>query len=263
MELRGKVALITGASSGFGRSMAGIMAQAGAAIVLVARNGAALDEAVAEISAKGGEAIAAIADVGDRAALDAAVASALARFGRIDILVNNAGVGYFGPIETMSPADFDRVLRTNLYGLVNATQAAMAALKQSRGMIVNVSSGLSHRALPFLAAYAGTKAMVNALSDGLRLEVAPYGIRVLTYCPPAADSGFNERSIKGAGMSMRAGGGMRMATTEGVAARMVAAIRAEKRQSGSAGFRAMSFFMPRLMDRMFSGMVRQYGPPGP
>ncbi|MEI6874578.1 MAG: hypothetical protein WCL50_05540, partial [Spirochaetota bacterium] len=95
-----------------------------------------------------------------------------------------------------------------------------------------------------------------------RLEVAPYGIRVLTYCPPAADSGFNERSIKGTGMEMREGGGMRMAKTEEVAAKMVAAIRAEKRQAGSAAFRAMGFFMPRLMDRMFSGMVRHYSPSG-
>ena len=192
--------------------------------------------------------------------LDAAVASALARFGRIDVLVNNAGLGYFGPIETMSMADLDLIARTNVFGLVNATQAALAALKASRGMVVNVSSGLAHRALPLLAAYAGTKAMVNAISDGLRLELAPYGIRVLNYCPPAADSGFGERSIKGPGMEPRRMGGMRMATSEAVAARIVAAMRSEKPRSGGGFLRFMNFFT-RALDRMFAKMARS-GVPG-
>lgn len=80
--------------------------------------------------------------------------------------------------------DFDTLVKTNLHGVLNVIHAALPALKKSRGIIVNVSSALSMRALPFLAAYAGTKSMLNALSDGMRLELAPYGIRVLTYCPP-------------------------------------------------------------------------------
>jgi short-subunit dehydrogenase len=259
MDFQGKVLLVTGASSGIGREVAALLAGRGAKLVLVARNGKALGELAAELGATGAEALPVVADVTDRLALDAAVAAAVARFGRIDILVNNAGLGYFGPVETMSMDDFDRLMKTNLYGLVNATQAAMAELKKSRGMIVNVSSGLALRALPYLAAYSGTKAMVNALSDGLRLEVAPYGIRVLTFCPPAADTGFNERSIKGPGMEKAALGGMRMAGTAKVAADMVKAMAAEKRQVGGAFMRVTNFWAPRLMDRMFAGMVRRIG----
>ncbi len=259
MEIKGSVAFVTGASSGFGADVARILAGMGGRVVLVARNLGALESLAAEIGSGGGEALAISADVRERASLDSALAAALARFGRIDILVNNAGLGYFGPIETMSMADFDTLARTNLYGLINATQALIPELRKSRGTIVNISSGLAWRALPLLTAYAGTKAMVNAISDGLRLELAPQGIKVLCYCPPAADSGFGERSLKGPGMEARGMGGMRMARSEDIAARIVAVIRAGRRQSGGGFLRVMNFFAPRLLDRMFAGMMRSFG----
>jgi NAD(P)-dependent dehydrogenase (short-subunit alcohol dehydrogenase family) len=259
VDIKGKVVFITGASSGFGRELARIASGMGASVVLAARKLEALEQLAGELGAKGGQALAVRADVCDRSSLDAAVEAALARFGRIDVLVNNAGLGFFGPIETMPMEDFDRVAKTNVYGLISATQAALPALKASRGMVVNVSSGLAHRALPFLSAYAGTKAMVNALSDGLRLELAPYGIRVLNYCPPAADSGFGERSIKGPGMAPGGMGGMRMARSEEVAAKIAAVIRSEKPRSGGASLRLMNFLAPGLMDRMFAGIVRKFG----
>jgi short-subunit dehydrogenase len=269
MEISGKVAFITGASSGIGRELARILICMGARVALVARSAKTLEDLAAELSMAGAEAPRAIhgngpkaalafpADVTDRSALDRAVSLTLSQLGRIDILVNNAGIGYFGPMETMAMGDFDRLLKTNLFGLVNATQAALPALKSSRGIIMNISSGLAMRALPFLTAYAGTKSMINAISDGMRLELAHYGIRVLCYCPPATDTGFDVKSIKGPGMEKVSFQGMKAEKTGKVAADIAKAIRTEKRLTGGGFFRVMNALMPKLLDRMFAGMAER------
>ena len=258
MKIEGSVCMITGASSGLGMHTARILADRGASTVLVARNIEALRRLAAQLEAAGRPALAVQADVRDREALDAAVAAGAKRFGRIDLLMNNAGVGYFGPVETMSTDDLRRVTETNVFGLVEATQATLPELKKSRGMIINISSGLAYRALPLLTAYAAGKAMVNAISDGLRLELAPYGIRVLNYCPPAADSGFDARTIAGPGMDLMPRDGMHMAASEDVAADIVKCIQRERPRAGSSGLQIMNFLAPRLMDRIFSGLVRSY-----
>jgi short-subunit dehydrogenase len=262
MDVNGKTVLITGASSGIGRALARILARRGARTALVARNGQALRDLAAEIEAAGANSMAAVADVTDRAAVDRAVLAAVARFGGIDILVNCAGLGYFGPIETMPMEHFDLVIRTNLHGTLNAIQACLPSLKAARGMIVNVSSGLAGRALPFLAAYAGTKSMVNALSDGMRLELAPYGIKVLAFLPPTTDTGFDTTSIKGAGMEGVdfAASGMKPSSAEKVASALAKAIAKDKRQVGGGFFRVMNAVAPRMLDRMFSAMVKRFTP---
>ncbi len=267
MDVNGKTIFITGASSGIGRELARILVTRGAKVALLARQSKILEDLAIELSLAGAEtpraiksrdpkaALAVPADVTDKAAVERAVAAALTHFGRLDVLVNCAGVGYFGPVETMKMEDFDAVVKTNLYGIVNTIQAALPALKVSRGIIVNVSSALAMRALPFLSAYAGTKSALNALSDGMRLELARYGVRVLNYCPPATDTGFNARSIKGAGAPDARVGKMKMAKTEDVARDIARCIRAEKRRAGGGFFRIMNALAPRLLDLMFGGMA--------
>lgn len=272
MNVHSKVALITGASSGIGRALAWELVRRGAMVGLMARNRKALDDLAEELSLAGIEAPGAIkdnrkpkaavalpADVADRAAVEHAVGACLTHFGSIDVLVNCAGVGYFGPVESMPMAGFDALVKTNLYGVVNVTQAALPALKKSRGIIVNISSGLAMRAIPYLSAYAGTKSMLNALSDGMRLELAPYGIRVLTYCPPHTDSGFDERSLKGTGMEKVAMSGGGHTRTETVAAGIAEAIHLEKRRTGGRAFLIMNALAPGLMDRMFRKMALTLG----
>jgi NAD(P)-dependent dehydrogenase (short-subunit alcohol dehydrogenase family) len=272
MNISGKVALITGASSGIGRELSRILIAGGAKVALVARSAKTLEDLAVELSLAGAEtprairakdpkaAIAAPADVTDRGAIQRAVAATVSHFGRLDILVNCAGIGYFGPVETMPMEDFDRVVKTNLYGLINTVQAALPALKESRGILVNVSSGLAMRALPFLSAYAGTKSMVNALSDGMRLELAPHGIRVINYCPPATDTGFDARSLKGPGVGGMSFKGMKTAKTIDVAQDIARSIRTEKIRVGGGFFRVMNALAPKMLDRMFSGMVKRgYG----
>jgi NAD(P)-dependent dehydrogenase (short-subunit alcohol dehydrogenase family) len=272
MNISGKVALITGASSGIGRELARILVSKHAKVALLARNEKSLEALASELSLAGAEtprairandpkaALAVPADVTDRAAVDRAVSAIMTQFGRLDILVNCAGIGLFGPVETMSMENYDRVLRTNLHGPINCIQAALPALKQSRGMIVNVSSGLAMRALPFLSAYAGTKSALNALSDGMRLELAPCGIRVVNYCPPATDTGFDARSLKGPGTAGISFEGMKTAKTEDVAQDIARAISMEKLRVGGGFFRVMNALAPRMLDRMFRGMVDRMAP---
>lgn len=174
MDLKDKVILITGASSGIGKTVAEIVSARGAIVALLARRQEKLDELVDKIGAKSNT-LAIPVDITDREAVFSAVQKANNHFGRLDIIINSAGLGHFGPIENLTPAELDGVVQTNIYGMLNVTQASIPFLKQSQGMIVNISSGLSKRALPFLAVYAGTKSMVDALSDGMRMELRKYG----------------------------------------------------------------------------------------
>jgi NAD(P)-dependent dehydrogenase (short-subunit alcohol dehydrogenase family) len=269
MNVNGKAVLITGASSGIGRELAWLLISRGAKVALLARSSKSLEDLAIELSLAGAEtprairgkdpsaALAVPADVRDRAAVDRAVAGAAAHFGRLDILVNCAGIGLFGPVETMRMEDFDTVVKTNLYGAVNTVQAALPELKKSRGMIVNVSSDLSMRSLPFLSAYAGTKSALNALSDGMRLELAPYGIRVINYCPSMTDTGFDRRSLKGPGLAEMGFKGMKTAKTADVALGILRAVRRERPRVGGGFFRVMNAAAPRLLDRMFAGMAER------
>jgi len=257
LKLDGKVILVTGASSGIGRELAKQAAAKGARLGLVARRQDLLDSLVVEIGPE--RAVAARADVADAGQVRAAVAEVEARFGRLDAVVNNAAVGYFGSIERMPMEDLERLLRVNVMGPIQTIQAALPALKASRGMIVNVSSGLSKRSLPFLSAYAGTKSMLDAMSDGMRLELRKHGIHVLTYCPPEVQTDFAASSIKhelaDVKMDERRG-----ASADDVARRILRAMERGSRevvQGASLGW--MDFFAPKLVDRIFyKAMVLKY-----
>jgi NAD(P)-dependent dehydrogenase (short-subunit alcohol dehydrogenase family) len=250
MDLTDKIVLVTGASSGIGRELARQLAARGAKLVLVARRQELLDSLVAELGAE--RAVAARADVGDRAQVDAAIAVGQQRFGRLDVLVNNAGVGYFGAVEAMPADKLEQLLRTNVFGPVFAVQAALPLLKASKGMIVNVSSGLSKRALPFLSAYSGTKAMLDSLSDGLRMELKGHGIRVLTYCPPEVATDFAANAMATELAGRQSEGERKKAPTPQFVRRLVRAIERERREVVEAGPLAlMNFVAPWLLDRIF------------
>lgn len=250
MDLKDKVILITGASSGIGKTVAEIVSARGAIVALLARRQEKLDELVDKIGAKSNT-LAIPVDITDREAVFSAVQKANNHFGRLDIIINSAGLGHFGPIENLTPAELDGVVQTNIYGMLNVTQASIPFLKQSQGMIVNISSGLSKRALPFLAVYAGTKSMVDALSDGMRMELRKYGIKVLNYCPPETETEFADKSLKGAGLEP---GTMKrkLARVEDVAQDIVKSIVAEKREvvNGKA-LKVMNFLAPKMLDNIF------------
>jgi len=183
-SLAGRTALVTGASRGIGRAIAGALAAHGAKVVAAARTTPDLDILTAEIQAAGGQAKSIAMDVGDRAALPAAVEAAEACFGPIDILVNNAGVNFREPQTEVSPEHFDRILAINVEGLFFLTQAvARGMIARRQGKIINVGSITTGFALSNLSVYTATKGAVGQLTQALATEFGRHNIQVNALCP--------------------------------------------------------------------------------
>ncbi len=181
-EFAGKVALVTGASSGIGRATARTLAGRGARLCAVARDRKRLDALVAEV---GGPkvAMAHAADLmaaGDR---DGVVPACVERFGRLDVLVNAAGIIGNGTVAETTRAKWDEMLEINLHATVELMRAAIPHLEASKGCVVNVSSVAGIRAFPGIAAYAVSKAAVDQLTRCAALELAAKGVRVNAVSP--------------------------------------------------------------------------------
>jgi 3-oxoacyl-[acyl-carrier protein] reductase len=197
--LKDKVVLVTGASRGIGRAVAGVLAAQGATVVLGARDAARLEAAVKEIREAGGRAEALTLDVSDRASVEAAVESVVDAHGRIDALVNNAGVTRDTLLLRMKDEDWQAVLDTNLTGVYLCTQAAIKPMiKQRRGRIVNVTSVVGLVGNAGQANYAASKAGVVGFTKSVAREVASRGITVNAVAP-----GFVETDMT-AGMTDKA-----------------------------------------------------------
>ncbi len=183
------IVLVTGASRGIGRAIAGTLAAEGARVVLAARDTGRLSEAVGEIEAAGGRAEAVGVDVADRASVEAAVAGVLEAHGRIDAVVNNAGVTRDNLVLRMKDEDWQTVLATNLTGVFLCTQAALRPmLKQRSGRIVNVTSVVGLVGNAGQANYAASKAGVVGFTKSVAREVASRGITVNAVAPGFIDT---------------------------------------------------------------------------
>ena len=179
LPLSGRVAAITGASSGIGEATALALAQAGAAVSLGARRVDRLEALAAKIEGSGGRAIAVECDVADEASAHAFIAATVEQLGRLDILVNNAGVMLLGPIEGTDTDEWRQMMDVNVLGLLYCTQAAMPHLRDGgHGHIVNVSSVAGRTASAFVGVYNATKWAVTGFSEALRQEAAMSKIRV-------------------------------------------------------------------------------------
>ncbi len=184
--LDGKVALVTGASSGIGEATAEALAREGASVGLVARRADRLEGLAKRISGGGGIALPIVADVGDPPQAQKAVSETKSKLGRVDILVNNAGIMMLGPIDGADITDWQRMFNINVLGLMYCTHAALPIMKaQGGGHIVNISSVSGRHVTARSAAYSATKFAVGALSDGLRQEVHKDKIRVTIIEPGA------------------------------------------------------------------------------
>ena len=187
--LGGRVSLVTGASRGIGRAIAKALAAEGATVVLTARDGARLAEAVAEIAASGGHAEARAMDVADRASVEAVFDEVVKAHGRIDHLVNNAGITRDNLVLRMKDDDWQQVLGTNLTGVFLCTQAALRPmLKQRSGRIVNVTSVVALTGNPGQANYAASKAGVVGFTKSVAREVASRSITVNAVAPGFIDT---------------------------------------------------------------------------
>jgi NAD(P)-dependent dehydrogenase (short-subunit alcohol dehydrogenase family) len=200
--LDGKVAIITGASSGIGRASALLFAREGAAIVAGARRQAELDELVAQIRHAGGRAVALAGDVRDEAYARAVVERALREFGGLDIAFNNAGVvGPVGPLCEVSQGTWREIIDTNLTGaFLGARHQAPAMRQRGGGSLIFTSSFVGHTAgMPGMAAYAASKAGLVGLTQALAAELAPHGIRVNALLPGGTDTPASITNSPGAG----------------------------------------------------------------
>jgi short-subunit dehydrogenase len=181
---RGRTALVTGASSGIGRACAISLSRMGAKVALLARRQAALEELAAELVTDGNRSVVLPADVTERDAVHSAVANAINEFGHLDILINSAGILEPGPVDTMPLESLERMMRVNLYGTVNLTQAVLPSMRQAgSGHIVNVASLAGRRGIPSLGGYSATKFAVVGLTEALRVELHGSGVKVSLVLP--------------------------------------------------------------------------------
>lgn len=185
-NIRDKVIVITGASSGMGEATARHLAQQGAKVVLGARRAERLEALVSEIDGAGGKALAMATDVTKRQDLEKLVDAAVEAFGRIDVLINNAGIMPLSPLESLKIEEWDQMIDVNIKGVLYGIAAALPHMKaQKSGHIVSTSSVAGHLVFPASSVYSATKFAVRAISEGLRQEVKPYNIRTTILCPGA------------------------------------------------------------------------------
>lgn len=183
-KLKGKVAIVTGASKGIGASIAKQLAQEGAAVVVnYASSKEGADNVVREITGNGGKAIAVQADIANPAEINQLFAEAKKAFGKLDILVNNAGIYEFSPIEDVSEEHFHKQFNLNVLGLIFASRAAANHFGPEGGSIINISSTASTFAPPNTAVYSATKGAVDTVTRVLASELGPRNIRVNSINP--------------------------------------------------------------------------------
>ncbi|MBP7341919.1 MAG: SDR family NAD(P)-dependent oxidoreductase [Smithellaceae bacterium] len=235
---KNSVVLISGCSSGIGLALSREFALRGCRVFATARRPEALADLVQETMDT------AALDVTDAGSIEACVADVLARAGRIDVLVNNAGYALIGPMIDLSIEDLRRQFETNVIGLMALTRAVVPAMiRQRSGLVVNMASVSGICATPFAGAYCASKAAVNLLSTSLRIELAPFGIDVVTVQPGAIRSGFG----KAAADSVRLG---EDSFYKPVAAYVQARATASQDNPTSA-----EKFVKKLVDKLFSGKI--------
>lgn len=188
----GTVALVTGGSSGIGRAVAELLAGQGARVAVNSADAEEAAAVAAAITAAGGTAVPAVADVSDPAAIGAAVERTVSAFGSLDTLVACAGIQRYGAVADTDEATWDEVFATNVKGVFFAARAALPHLRRSgRGAVVIVSSVQAHASQTGVAAYAASKGALNALARSMAIDEArsaPHGVRVNTVCPGSVDT---------------------------------------------------------------------------
>ncbi len=197
MKFEGHVVLITGASSGIGAALARELAREGARLVLMARRRERLDALGAELAAAGAQAVVHVGDVTKRADLDAAVALAVERYGRLDVAIANAGFGVVGPLAKLGVEDYRRQFETNVFAAIETSRACLAELVKAQGRLVLIGSVAGYISTPNASPYAMSKFAIRAFAEALRPELAPQGVAVTLISPGFVTSEIRQVDNRG------------------------------------------------------------------
>lgn len=189
-----KVVIITGASSGFGKLTALEAARKGYKVVITARRVERLQELADQITAAGGAVLTVPGDINDESVQQQLIDGAIERFGRIDILLNNAGVPLAENFAPASLEDLRRQWNTNTTSLILLTKRALPELMRAQGIVINVSSSISRFSVPMAGLYAPSKVAVSSISDALRRELEPQGVRVCIVEPGPYNTEFAQNA---------------------------------------------------------------------
>jgi NAD(P)-dependent dehydrogenase (short-subunit alcohol dehydrogenase family) len=262
MEIKGAVVVITGASSGIGRECALAFARAGARLILGARRRDRLEEIKAEIDALGGVSEVEAVDVARQEDVQRLVGAAVSRFGGLDVLVNNAGYGVHGRVEDTPAEAFLGQMRVNYMGTVFGCQAAVPLMRQQgRGVIVNVSSIVGHRAMPGGSGYAASKAAQVSLSEALRVELSGTGVSVCCVHPIGTETEFRDRLAQASGASIKGIGPQQKASA--VARTVLRCVRHPRPEAypfpPSRALVWLNAFFPAWVDRLAARSARRSG----
>lgn len=195
--LKGKVAIVTGASRGIGREIAVALAQSGAAVVVAARDASALSELTATITSRGGNALPVPTDVTDQSAVRTLMGRTVEQFGSIDVLINNAGTNYISSLMLSNDTRWKQIFDTNVFGAYHCTKAVLPTMIRAKsGRIVNIASIAGVTGAAHNSAYSAAKAALIGFTKSIALEVARLGITCNAICPWHVDTTMMREAMK-------------------------------------------------------------------
>jgi NAD(P)-dependent dehydrogenase (short-subunit alcohol dehydrogenase family) len=262
--MKGKVVLITGATSGIGRACAVVFGQAGAQIAFTGRDEARLLETSEQLKSIGISQLAIRADVGEEADCHRAVEETIQRFGRLDVLINNAGISMRAVFADASLDVIRRLMQTNFFGTVYTTKYALPFLLKSQGSVVGVSSIAGYRGLPGRTGYSASKFAMNGFLESLRTELLPQGVHVLTACPGFTASNIRNTALAADGSAQGESprDEAQMMSSEEVAQHILQAVQARRPTLVLTGKGKLTVFLnkwlpAKIMDRLVLGEFKK------
>jgi len=260
MELQGKVVVVTGASMGIGEALAKEFTEAGASVVLSARNLGRLEAARVRIGHTERTA-ACDCDVSKSADIRRLLEFTLARYQRVDVWINNAGFGLLDSVATASMDEIRRLFDTNLFGAIECLQVVVPVMKkQGAGTVINISSVAGHISVPYSGIYSASKHALNAIGRAARMELEGSGVNVLTVCPGYIATDFAVNAIKGNERKRLGAAARRGISAERVARAVLRGYLAGKREIVVPWKDHISIKLfqlaPWFIERVMTGMLR-------
>jgi short-subunit dehydrogenase len=259
MDLAGKVIILTGASSGIGEQVGVDLARQGAKLALAARRKEKLDAVADRCRQAGGEAIVVPTDVADQDQCERLIDETVAHYGKLDVLINNAGISMWTRFDEIKDLSiFEKMMRINYLGAVYCTHFALPYIKQSRGLLVAVSSLTGKTGVPKRSAYGASKHAMQGFFDSIRIELEDDGVDVLVVSPGFVETEIRAKAIDGRGVahgeSKRDESKPDTMTVEECSRQIVDAIRERKREvvmtlRGKVGM-WVKLFAPGVIDRV-------------